>query len=194
MTKPMPRPKRAPEPTGEELRRLFQAEAHRRGLCYYHANHPQGSAAGLPDLLVVTGLPVCLWALEFKSRGEQLRPEQIVWRLALWPVERAGGGVRYRLVRPDNAAEVAEEMGWPELAGRLAADPSHSDDARRTQEADGCGVPEPQPLRAAKRRKARMLLEAEAVGLGFDRGHCEILPDSALRHVIAARKAREGDG
>jgi len=75
---------------------------------WHHETDSRKSKRGWPDL-AIAAYPV-LWIIECKKEMEQLEPEQEVWRDM---VERCRE-VRYRLARPSNVAEIADEI----VAGR----------------------------------------------------------------------------
>ena len=102
------------KPTGEELRRLFQAARREAGGRVFHLHEPEGSEPGWPDIVdgPAVGLPSII---ECKSIGEVVRDDQRWWLnlfLRLTP--------RVYVLRPANAISVAHALGLSQLAPVLA--------------------------------------------------------------------------
>ena len=102
------------KPTGEELRRLFQAARRDLGGRTFHLLEPEGSERGWPDIVdgPAVGLPSII---ECKSIGERLTPDQ-EWWLDLF--RRMSD--RVYVLRPTNAISVAHALGLSRLAPVLA--------------------------------------------------------------------------
>jgi hypothetical protein len=84
----------------------LQEAANVLGALWFHDTDARRDAAGWPDVALTVPGSGTLYLLECKTETARLRPEQMLWGLALLGCDR----VVYDVVRPSNLQEIIEKI------------------------------------------------------------------------------------